>query len=112
MSEEHMIALYDGADLFFRPLAFATANNALLEAMAMGKGIVVHRIPGVTDYLDASTAFLAQDDEEFLAQFQYAVDHPEERMKRGQRARARVESEFAWEHVAGKTVAIYEQVKK
>ncbi|MHA4812654.1 hypothetical protein ACX0G9_31460, partial [Flavitalea flava] len=34
---------------------FATANNSILEALSMGKTILVNRIPGVTDYLSEET---------------------------------------------------------
>ena len=109
LSEEEMITIYEGADLFFRPLQFATANNSVLEAMAMGKPIIVPNLPGVTDYVDPSTAYLAENNEDFLVQFRHAVDHPEERIQKGHRARLRAEQEFAWEHIARKTTAVYEK---
>jgi glycosyltransferase involved in cell wall biosynthesis len=110
VSEEDMIAIYESADLFFRPLQFATANNAVLEAMAMAKPILVHKLPGVTDYVDSSTAYLAESDEDFYVQFRHAVDHPEERQQKGCKARKMAEQEFAWEHVVRRTLEIYTAV--
>ncbi|MBN9383793.1 MAG: glycosyltransferase family 4 protein [Chitinophagaceae bacterium] len=52
ISDEQLRRLYADADFMIRPLTFATANNSVLEAMAMGKTIVTSRIPGITDYLD------------------------------------------------------------
>lgn len=51
VSDEDLRDLYFGAGLMFRPLLFATANNSILEALAMGTTILASRIPGVTDYL-------------------------------------------------------------
>ncbi len=110
VSEKDMISIYDASDIFFRPLKFATANNSILEAMAMSKPIVTHAIPGVTDYLDDTTAFLARENKDLMSQFQYAVEHPDEREEKGRRARRRVEEEFAWEHVAQRTMKVYERV--
>ena len=55
ISDEELRDLYLGAALTSRPLLFATANNCILESMAMGKTILVNRIPGVTDYLTDDT---------------------------------------------------------
>ena len=95
---------------FFRPLQFATANNSILEAMAMAKPTVVHKLPGVIDYIDSSMGYLAENDEDFLSQFRQAMDHPDERLQKGRNGRTRAEQEFAWEHVARKTIAIYSAV--
>lgn len=110
VSEADMIAMYDASDLFLRPLKFATANNSILEAMAMSKPIITQAIPGVTDYLDEASAFLVREDEELISVFQHAADHEEERIRKGRAARARAEKEFAWEHVARRTMDIYERV--
>jgi glycosyltransferase involved in cell wall biosynthesis len=55
VSDEDLRDLYFGATLMFRPLLFATANNSILEALAMGTRILASRIPGVTDYLTDDT---------------------------------------------------------
>lgn len=47
--------LYAASTLLIRPLLFATANNSILEALSMGKTILVNRIEGVTDYLSDET---------------------------------------------------------
>jgi glycosyltransferase involved in cell wall biosynthesis len=53
--DEELRALYFHAEAIIKPLLFATANNSVLEALAMGKTIIVSRIPGITDYLNDST---------------------------------------------------------
>ncbi|HTR32130.1 MAG TPA: glycosyltransferase family 4 protein [Puia sp.] len=56
LSDEALRDLYAGAAFVIRPLDFATANNSVLEALAMGKTILASRIPGITDYLTEKTA--------------------------------------------------------
>ena len=55
ISDEDLRDLYLGAGLTFRPMLFATANNCILESLAMGKTVLANRIPGVTDYLTDDT---------------------------------------------------------
>ncbi|HEY4936433.1 MAG TPA: glycosyltransferase family 4 protein, partial [Puia sp.] len=55
VSDAELRNLYAAAILMIRPLVFATANNSILEALSMGKTILVNRIPGVTDYLNEET---------------------------------------------------------
>jgi glycosyltransferase involved in cell wall biosynthesis len=55
ISDESLRDLYYGAALMIRPLTFATANNSVLEALAMGKTILASRIPGITDYISERT---------------------------------------------------------
>ncbi len=55
ISDEELRDLYFSAGLMFRPLLFATANNSILEALALGKTVLASRIAGVTDYLTDDT---------------------------------------------------------
>ena len=110
ISEEELIRFYEVANIYFRPLRFATANCALLEAMAMGKTIVIHNIPGVMDYINEEEAYLAENDEDFPVQFGRAVENVDERRRKGENARRRAEQEFAWEHITRRTIEIYKEV--
>ena len=110
ISEEELIRLYEVADIYFRPLRFATANCALLEAMAMGKTIVINKIPGVVDYVNENEAYLAKNDEDFPVQFSKAIENADERRRKGEQARRRAEQEFAWEHITRRTIEVYKEV--
>jgi glycosyltransferase involved in cell wall biosynthesis len=55
ISDEELRNLYFGAGIMFRPLLFATANNSILEALALGTTVLASRIAGVTDYLTDDT---------------------------------------------------------
>ena len=55
VTDEELRNLYASAILMIRPIIFATANNSILEALAMGKTVLVNRIAGITDYLSDET---------------------------------------------------------
>ncbi|MFQ6060693.1 MAG: glycosyltransferase family 4 protein [Thermoplasmata archaeon] len=109
LSENEMLEAYNSCDIFFRPLKFATANNSLLEAMAMGKAIVTDRIPGVVDYLDDDSAFLVRD-RKYAETFQLALEDSGERRRRASNALNRARQEYDWRIVARKTKEIYAEV--
>ncbi len=71
ISDEDLRDLYFAAGLMFRPLLFSTANNSILEALAMGTTILASRIRGVTDYLTPdSCVFVDTLRDQSLEQFQ------------------------------------------
>lgn len=74
ISDKDLRDLYLLADVFFRPLDFSTANNSLLEAMALGKKIVITRIGGVTDYVTEDYVYLAdKNNHDFLQHLSNAL---------------------------------------
>lgn len=108
--DEELKALYNAADLFFKPLKFATANNSILEAMSMGKAIVTDAIPGVLDYLDEDYAYLVESGQNYEEMIRRALENDEERKLKGQKARVKAQNEFDWTVVAKKTVEVYESL--
>lgn len=112
ITEEKLIEYYLLADFCFKPLKFATANNAILEAMAMGKVTITNRIAGVTDYLDDSCAYLATSVSDFPKLFEQAMNDPRDVERKGRKAREKAVREFSWEVIAPKIVKVYKQVLK
>jgi glycosyltransferase involved in cell wall biosynthesis len=55
LSDLELLQQYQQASVVLLPLAAATANNSLLEAMACGKAIVVTDTGGVRDYVDGAS---------------------------------------------------------
>jgi glycosyltransferase involved in cell wall biosynthesis len=112
ISEEKMIEFYSLADFCFKPLKFATANNAILEAMAMGKVTITNRMGGVTDYLDDSCGYLAPTVSDFPKIFKRVMNRANEVKDRGKKAREKAVKEFSWEVVATKILKAYQRVWK
>lgn len=112
ISENALIQYYAIADFCFKPLKFATANNAILEAMAMGRVTITNKIDGVTDYLDETCAYLASSVSDFPKLFEQVMNNRSEVEKRGQKAREKAEKEFSWEVIVPKIIRVYQQVLK
>ncbi len=58
ISDEELLHLYQRANLFFMPMLDATANNAILEALACGLPVITTRLPGIESYISEKEAFL------------------------------------------------------
>ena len=112
ISEKKLIDYYTLADFCFKPLTFATANNALLESMAMGKVTITNKIPGVVDYLDDTCAYLSPTVSDFANLFERVINNSIEVKARGRQARKKVEKEFSWEVITPKIIKAYQQVLK
>ena len=69
VSDEKLRELYSFADIMFRPLDFATANNSILESIAMRIPIITNKISGIENYLSPNNSFLALNNEEFILIF-------------------------------------------
>lgn len=110
ISEKRLKEFYTMADFCFKPLGFATANNAILEAMAMGKVNITNKIPGITDYLNDNCAYLARVNEDFCDLFKRAMENKEERERKGKMARKRAEKYFSWEIIAKKISKLYKKI--
>lgn len=55
-----LLRAYQSADLLMMPLLDATANNAILEAMACGTPVVTNRTCGTADYVDPSGGWVVE----------------------------------------------------
>ncbi|MFI5315526.1 MAG: glycosyltransferase [Myxococcota bacterium] len=97
ISDEELRAQYQAAALLLLPLEAATANNALLEAMACGRPSVISDIADLRDYATGEAAvFCARGDSEAHAAGALALLGDRERCARmGLAARRQAES-LAW----------------
>ena len=108
ISNEELRIIYQVADAFYRPVLFATANNAVLEAMAMKKPIITNNIDGISDYLTTDNAFLPNNNSEHLAAVQNALEISPEVDKITSNAMLTANNEFSWTAVANSLVKIYQ----
>jgi glycosyltransferase involved in cell wall biosynthesis len=58
ISESELIGLYRSADVLFVPMTNATANNAILEALACGTPVISTLVGGIPDYVDDESGWL------------------------------------------------------
>lgn len=110
ISEKRLKEFYAMADFCFKPLKFATANNAILEAMAMGKVNITNKIAGITDYLTNEYAYLADKNEDFDNLIREAITNKRERAIKEKRARERAKEYFSWEVIAKKISDVYKNL--
>jgi glycosyltransferase involved in cell wall biosynthesis len=103
VSDEDLRDLYFGAALMFRPLFFATANNSILEALAMGTTILANRIPGVTDYLTPDSCVFVDTLRD------QSLEHLETLRLDPVRLRQTAIEKFSWKKVMDTYLALYNQ---
>jgi len=101
LSDEELRCAYWDADLLLLPLTDATANNAILEAMACGLPVVTTDVGGVAETLGAHAGVLCPPgDPAALAEAVGALAAaPERRAEMGRAGRGRAET-LSWRRIA------------
>jgi glycosyltransferase involved in cell wall biosynthesis len=111
ISDADLVNFYSHADALFLPLIDATANNAILEALACGTPAISTNVGGIPNYVDDSSGWLlppGDADAAFECVKRLANNREEARNKR-KGARAKAES-LSWDRVAGTILAGYERL--
>ena len=83
--------------------AHSHGQLSLLEPMAMGKAVIVSRVPGIIDYVeDGKTAILYEpyDAEDLKAKVEFLLTNPQEAKRIGKEARRAVELHYNEENMA------------
>lgn len=103
--------LYQTCDLFVVPVLDATANNALLEAMACGAPIVSTDVSGIRDYIAAPAAVLTKkgDPDALAAAIERLFGDDAERAAMGRASREQALL-FRWERVAQQLMQLYKEL--
>jgi len=110
---ERQSLVYSAADIVVVPSLEDNLPNVGLEAMACGTPVVGFDIGGVPDYVrPGETGSLARpaDPADLAHQLSWLIDHSEERLGRGRRARRMMEREFSQETQARAYIRLYEQL--
>lgn len=105
---------YSAADLVvlpsFPPESFGIV---ILEAMACGRPVVAHNIPGVRTVIsEGEDGFLAVpgDMDDLADKILTLLNDPGLRMAMGRRGRAKVQEQYAWERIGEELEALYNEV--
>jgi glycosyltransferase involved in cell wall biosynthesis len=107
LSDEALRDAYRDADALLLPLSDATANNAILEAMACGRPVVATDVGGVAEMTGAAAMLAPRGDAGALADavLSLATDPPGSAAL-GRAARARAEA-LDWRHIGARHAALY-----
>jgi glycosyltransferase involved in cell wall biosynthesis len=111
LSDENLLTTYHQASCFLMTAEDATANNALLEAMACGLPIVAERVGGIPEYVNNDCALLSnpKDLDSIVASIMAISQSEEIRRRMGEASRRRAE-ELDWPIIAKKIKEIYNQL--
>ncbi len=85
----------------------------LIEAMACGRPVLTHDIPGVRSVVsDGTDGLLARpgDMDDLLEKVGALLDDPQRRRMMGLRGRAKVEEQYTWPRIVHRLLEVYQEV--
>ena len=109
LSNEELLRAYQQASCFLMTADDATANNALLEALACGLPIVTERIGGIPEYVNEKCALFSEDVDAFVKNILKIANSKQLQKEMGLAARERAE-ELDWRKSAIRIKEIYNQL--
>ena len=113
ISEEDLIRLYREADALLLPVLDATANNAVLEALACGTPVISTVLGGIPDYVDNTCGWLFEKSEVagIVKLIGEICDEPAVASSRRSPARSKA-LVFSWKRVAARMRVVYEAMAR
>lgn len=100
LSDYELLERYQRADLLYLPLLNATANNAVLEAMACGLPMILSDFPATRAYAAETADYVkGRDPEEATARMESILANTTALRNRSQEIRHRAVTHFAWETI-------------
>lgn len=111
LSDEELLEQYWAADIVFLPLIDATANNAVLEAMACGRPVVTSDVGGVGESVGEHAAILAAPGSvsDLVSAVKALAENPARRAEMGRAGRRRAE-ELDWSVIGARHDDVYRAV--
>ena len=103
--------LFSHAALFVQPSESEGMSIVLLEAMAHGLPVIASDIRVNREVLsDAGLLFQNKNVSDLRDTMAFLLNRSEEAESLGARAKKRIEEEYSWDAVAGKTLRVYERL--
>ena len=111
LDDAALLAAYQSASCLLHTAENATANNALLEAMACGLPVVAERVGGIPEYVDGECALLVEpgNDATLAGAVRDLAQSPAICAAMRVEARKRAET-LAWPLVATRMMEIYDKL--
>ena len=111
LNDDELVACYRQASCLLMTVECATANNAIVEALACGVPIVSENIGGIAEYTGTDSALLCEPGsvEGLTTAILTLYEQREQAEKMGRFARQRGK-ELEWPLVATRTIRVYEQI--
>ena len=116
LSEEELCKQYADCDVFVLPSVAKSEAFGLvqMEAMAFGKPVINTNLPSGVPYvsLNGETGLTVEPGSanELAEAMQWMVDHKEERLTMGKKARERMKAEYRLEDMTARTLALYKEL--
>jgi glycosyltransferase involved in cell wall biosynthesis len=110
--DEQLREEYRRARALFLPLKLSTSNNAVLEAMACGTGVISTHTGGVPEYLDSTCSALIEpgDVDTAVAHIRAIAKDDDRTARMGKAARARAVELYSWPKVGRRMMEAYEAI--
>lgn len=108
-----MVSVYRAGQLLVLPSLMEATSISGLEGMACGLAVLGTRVGGIPEIVDEGvTGYLvpAADTEALSQALVKCLDNKDSLKEMGSRGLARVQNEFTWDVVAGKTVSVYKKL--
>jgi glycosyltransferase involved in cell wall biosynthesis len=115
IDRERLVERYRQADIFVTATTWEGMPNTVLEGMACGLPVIATRASGLEELIrDGVNGYLVDiNDTRALAnRIAMLLNNPHERQRMGKESRKIAEREFAWEHIAGQYLGIYQRITR
>lgn len=111
ISNERLLSLYQDSSLLYLPLLDATANNAVVEAMACGLPMLLSDFPATRAYAEDSADYISgRDPREAYEQIEQITSDQTALQQRGEAARLMAENKLSWEVIIERQRSFFESV--
>ncbi|MGC8555951.1 MAG: glycosyltransferase family 4 protein [Conexivisphaera sp.] len=113
VSDEELAELYAAADLAVFPSIYEPFGIVALEAMSMGKPVVVSDVGGLAEVVENGVnglKFPCCDPHALAWAISWMLDHPDEASRMGAEGARIARERYSWDVLSGRTLDVYRRV--